>query len=507
MAIGIRILSDNLSGQTTNVTYFPDTGGTIDLGSQVFPFNYISSYYYGNYDCYVPTYGYNYVVNVPGPTPTPTTTPTPTLTPTGLTPTSTSTPTVTTTNTQTQTSTPTVTPTNTETQTSTPTVTPTNTQTPTVTQTNTQTATNTPSITPTNTTTQTNTSTPTSTPTQTPTVTIGLTPTPTPTRARFNFVVYPGATYDESCGQYNSTTIVYGEKSIFDENTEFFNSVYGPVTIDMSGYYKNNGVVVELNSDGTLTNGIYGLCTTLTPTPTNTETPTPTPTNTETPTPTPTNTETPTPTPTNTETPTQTPTNTQTPTTSVTPTPTNIIRTALSGICHDENEPNGTCGCSQTATLYVNGANMADSTLAWADQFGVNTGDPQGYYEQNGIIYLVGSNCGIGCGSGSTISVYGACPTVTPTNTPTQTNTPTTTLTPTQTNTPTTTLTPTATIPFCRRFTFFGGTGPDDTLFVVTDCNGLTYSFSLSPNDTDTTCVSRYNIVSGNGSVTYINPC
>jgi hypothetical protein len=32
MSIGIRILSNNLSGQTTNVTYFPDTGGTIDWG-------------------------------------------------------------------------------------------------------------------------------------------------------------------------------------------------------------------------------------------------------------------------------------------------------------------------------------------------------------------------------------------------------------------------------------------------------------------------------------------
>ena len=51
MAIGVRILSDNLSGQTTNVTYFPDTGGTIDLGAQVFPFNNISSYYYGTYNC------------------------------------------------------------------------------------------------------------------------------------------------------------------------------------------------------------------------------------------------------------------------------------------------------------------------------------------------------------------------------------------------------------------------------------------------------------------------
>ena len=72
MALGVRILSDNLSGQTTNVTYFPDTGGTIDLGTQVFPFNYLSSYYYGNYDCYVPTYGYTYSLNIPGPTPSPT---------------------------------------------------------------------------------------------------------------------------------------------------------------------------------------------------------------------------------------------------------------------------------------------------------------------------------------------------------------------------------------------------------------------------------------------------
>ena len=82
MAIGVRILSDNLSGQTTNVTYFPDTGGTIDLGTQVFPFNNISSYYYGTYNCYVPTYDYTYSLDILGPTPTPTNTETPTPTPT-----------------------------------------------------------------------------------------------------------------------------------------------------------------------------------------------------------------------------------------------------------------------------------------------------------------------------------------------------------------------------------------------------------------------------------------
>jgi hypothetical protein len=88
MACGATIFSNNLSGQTTQVTFFPCSGGTIDLGTQVFPFNYINDYYFGTYDCYVPTYGYTYTVTIPCPTatPTPTNTETPTPTPT-LTPT------------------------------------------------------------------------------------------------------------------------------------------------------------------------------------------------------------------------------------------------------------------------------------------------------------------------------------------------------------------------------------------------------------------------------------
>lgn len=83
MAIGVRILSDNLSGLTTNVTYLPESGGTIDLGVQTFPFNYISDYYFGTYNCYVPTYATTYSVEVPEPDDTPTLTPTstPTITP------------------------------------------------------------------------------------------------------------------------------------------------------------------------------------------------------------------------------------------------------------------------------------------------------------------------------------------------------------------------------------------------------------------------------------------
>lgn len=129
MAIGIRILSNNLSGLTTNVTYLPESGGTIDLGVQTFPFNYISDYYFGTYNCYVPTYGFTYSIDVLGPTPTPTptntTTPTPTVT-IGLTPTSTETPSPTPTETPEITTTQTPTPT----QTGTPSVTPTGTESP-----------------------------------------------------------------------------------------------------------------------------------------------------------------------------------------------------------------------------------------------------------------------------------------------------------------------------------------------------------------------------------------
>lgn len=175
--------------------------------------------------------------------------------------------------------------------------------------------------------------------------------------------------------------------------------------------------------------------------------PTPTPSITSsatvTPTVTPTDNVTDTPTPTPTETPTNTPTNTIT--SSVTPTPTNVIRTVLGGVCHDEADPNGACDCLGTATLFVNGTNLSDSTLAWSDQFGPNTGDPEGYYTENGIIYLVNGNCGAGCITGSTISVYGVCPTVTPTPTNTETPTPTPSETVPNTPTPTNTETPTPT--------------------------------------------------------------
>ena len=69
MAIGVRILSNNLSGKTANVTFDPVTGGTFDLGTKTVPFNNIDSYPYGIYNLYFAEYDYTYSLLVPDPTP------------------------------------------------------------------------------------------------------------------------------------------------------------------------------------------------------------------------------------------------------------------------------------------------------------------------------------------------------------------------------------------------------------------------------------------------------
>lgn len=329
---GVLISSVSLSGLTTEVTFFPETGGTVDLGFQVFPFSYVADYYYGTYSCYVPTYAYTYTIAVLGPTPTPTVT---------------------------STTTPTNTPTNTETPTTTPTETPTSTPTPTFVPLNLELfaeytpgsiiasytlllnrsygeeinvtfenvlnvysgspitiftgvtvssgslsgqtivtidedynnyngvpffsqLSGTPSgstyeifvIQPTPTPTQTQTQTPTN--TETPTTTPTLTTTPTPTHTRFGFAVYSGASFEEACSQINIPTTIYGDNNLFDENTLFYNDFVGPVTINMTGFYNYEQVVAELDSTGQ--SGVFGICGSPTPTPTITPTITPSPT-------------------------------------------------------------------------------------------------------------------------------------------------------------------------------------------------------------------------------------
>jgi hypothetical protein len=67
MIQGIRITSQNLSGDTANVTFNPQTGGTINLGTQTIPFNNITNYPYGSYELFVPEFNYTYDVIVPAP--------------------------------------------------------------------------------------------------------------------------------------------------------------------------------------------------------------------------------------------------------------------------------------------------------------------------------------------------------------------------------------------------------------------------------------------------------
>lgn len=160
--IGVVLDSTNYNGYVANITFFPDTGGTVNLGAYLMsPATVYVNYQYGTFNLYFSAFNSNCQISFIKPTPTSTQTPT-------ITPTNTQTPTNTATNTPTQTKTPTVTPTNTATNTPTQTSTPTRTPTQTPTNTITQTPTNTQTQTPTNTNTPTNT--PSVTATQTPTV-------------------------------------------------------------------------------------------------------------------------------------------------------------------------------------------------------------------------------------------------------------------------------------------------------------------------------------------------
>jgi hypothetical protein len=75
MSVIVKIQTQNYSGKTANITFFPDIGGTIDVGSHVVPYDYYAEYYYGNFELYFPEYGDTCFFTVPNPvTPTTTTT-------------------------------------------------------------------------------------------------------------------------------------------------------------------------------------------------------------------------------------------------------------------------------------------------------------------------------------------------------------------------------------------------------------------------------------------------
>ena len=90
----LEILTTNYNGQLANITFYPCSGGSINIGEVILPYNYQSEYYYGTYNIYIPNYDKTCSLNVPCLSPTPTNTSTNTPTPTiTQTPTITSTPT------------------------------------------------------------------------------------------------------------------------------------------------------------------------------------------------------------------------------------------------------------------------------------------------------------------------------------------------------------------------------------------------------------------------------
>ena len=50
MPATVKIGSNNYSGQTAVITFLPDTGGTVNVGSQVIPYDYSTDYFYGTYE-------------------------------------------------------------------------------------------------------------------------------------------------------------------------------------------------------------------------------------------------------------------------------------------------------------------------------------------------------------------------------------------------------------------------------------------------------------------------
>lgn len=52
MSTGIQISSVNFNNHIADITFYPDTGGTVNLGYQLIPYTVELDYVYGVYDLY-----------------------------------------------------------------------------------------------------------------------------------------------------------------------------------------------------------------------------------------------------------------------------------------------------------------------------------------------------------------------------------------------------------------------------------------------------------------------
>jgi len=67
MSTTILISSNNYSGQTGSMTYYPSTGGTVNVGDVTLPYYYTNDYIYGVYDIYFSGYPQTCSFNIPNP--------------------------------------------------------------------------------------------------------------------------------------------------------------------------------------------------------------------------------------------------------------------------------------------------------------------------------------------------------------------------------------------------------------------------------------------------------
>jgi len=75
MSATVKIGSSNYSGQAATITFLPETGGTINIGSQVVPYDYVTNYFYGTYNLYFDQFEYNcsFTISSSNPIPAPAT--------------------------------------------------------------------------------------------------------------------------------------------------------------------------------------------------------------------------------------------------------------------------------------------------------------------------------------------------------------------------------------------------------------------------------------------------
>ena len=73
MASTVVIGTKNYSGETADITFYPETGGTINVGSHIIPYNYLTDYIFGTYELYFSAYNFTceFTISSSNPIPSP----------------------------------------------------------------------------------------------------------------------------------------------------------------------------------------------------------------------------------------------------------------------------------------------------------------------------------------------------------------------------------------------------------------------------------------------------